>query len=419
MSASARVYASSASAGRPSCSITIARFISRSPRSISRQLVTDRVGDGERFVGPSARRNDRHEGARQLGDTGAVVEFLADRDGRTEMVLGVREAVELTLGKGLRPERDQPGKSGDVVASRGSVARRRAIRTANRDATGAQRTQPRRAASSRTSGTRDNIAGITSGLKCSSPVVHSEGVLMRRSAPRPRQPFLDDKGRTAPAGGADTERPDRVPTRAGDHRPAPLRRWERFTGADRRAGRQGRRRRVAHRRDRRAAAEPLPIPPRVLRPERRRDRPAPTGRSPRSGRERSCPNTVFRIGSFTADPMRFIRLRRRPDALLVGLRRRSDALLELEHGPAVHPPVVARRSSAAEQWAGQGDDRDPRHRDSGRRGPSCSSDVEFVGIGNRRSVIGRTSTSTPTSTSPPATRRSSARSSSGRLRQST
>ena len=84
-----------------------------------RQLVTDRVGDGERFFGPSTRGDDRHEGAHQLRDTGAVVEFLADRDGRTEMVLGVRKSVEFTLGKGLGPESDQAGKTRDVLAVRG------------------------------------------------------------------------------------------------------------------------------------------------------------------------------------------------------------------------------------------------------------------------------------------------------------
>ncbi len=33
------------------------------------------------------------------------------------MVLGVRETVELTLGQGLRPESDQAGETGDVLAS--------------------------------------------------------------------------------------------------------------------------------------------------------------------------------------------------------------------------------------------------------------------------------------------------------------
>ncbi len=45
-----------------------------------RQFVTDRVGDGERFVGPATRRDDRHEGAHQLRDPNAVVELLAHRD---------------------------------------------------------------------------------------------------------------------------------------------------------------------------------------------------------------------------------------------------------------------------------------------------------------------------------------------------
>ena len=34
-----------------------------------------------------------------------------------EMVLGVRKAVELPLGQGLRPERDQPGTTGDAVSA--------------------------------------------------------------------------------------------------------------------------------------------------------------------------------------------------------------------------------------------------------------------------------------------------------------
>ena len=53
-----------------------------------RQFVADRVGDGERFFGPSPRGDDRHEGAHQLRDTGGVVEFHTHRDGRAEMLLG-------------------------------------------------------------------------------------------------------------------------------------------------------------------------------------------------------------------------------------------------------------------------------------------------------------------------------------------
>ena len=96
-----------------------------------RQFVTDRVGDGERFVGPAARRDDRHEGARQLRDTSAVVELLAHRDRRAEVLLGVRESVELTLGKGLRPESDQAGETRDVLAFEDAAGRVRGIRTAN------------------------------------------------------------------------------------------------------------------------------------------------------------------------------------------------------------------------------------------------------------------------------------------------
>ena len=194
---------------------------------------------------------------------------------------------------------------------------------------------------------------------------------MRRSAPRPRQPFLDDKGRTTPARGADTVRPDRVPPRAGDHRPATLRRWERFTGADRRAGRQDRRRRVTHRRDRPRQTDRSGFLRVYFDPTRRRDQPAPTGRRRDRAAERSCRTPCS--GSVRSPPIRCasVGLRRRSRCTSRRLRRRSDALRELEHRPAVHPPVVARRSPRLSKGPGKATIAILDTGDPGRRGPDA------------------------------------------------
>ncbi len=192
---------------------------------------------------------------------------------------------------------------------------------------------------------------------------------MRQSRGRPRQPFLTEKGEPR-------LRAVLTPRGPIEYRPGQaiidLRRFD--DGSDSPAQiveRVGKLAGVELRTDETDApqSDALPIPPRVFRPEGGPDRPAPTDRSrDRAGGGRAQHRVPDRFVHRRSDAL--LRLRRRPHALL-RLRRRSHALLELEHGTPLHPPLVARRFSAAEQWAGQGDDRHPRHRDPGRRGQAA------------------------------------------------
>ncbi len=142
MSASALVYASTASAGRPSCSITTARFISRSPRSAAGNSSPIESAMSSASSGrPRAATTDTSAlvtcATRARSSSSSPSSMAARRccsaSGRRLSSRSASACAQSATNR-ARPE---------MSSCRGCVARRPVTPTANRDATGARRTPPR------------------------------------------------------------------------------------------------------------------------------------------------------------------------------------------------------------------------------------------------------------------------------------
>ena len=77
----------------------------------------DRIGDGERLLGPSAGGHHCHERTRHLSTSGVIVDVLGDGDRRPEVIFGFVEEVQLALSEPHRPKRNEPSLVGDLGAS--------------------------------------------------------------------------------------------------------------------------------------------------------------------------------------------------------------------------------------------------------------------------------------------------------------